>query len=372
MPPGHFVAELKLSQFRSHVATKLNLDCGLIALYGDNGVGKTNVLEALSLFTPGRGLRVGSAQDFVRRPGASGWAISGRLSRPGRRMHIKSTYRSGSTRRVTIDGKPVRVAELARVVRMLWLLPTMDRLWNEGAAARRRFLDRMTMSLIPDHAASAIAYDKSLKERNRLLKDGNTNDSWFSALERQMALHGAAISTNRRKVIGRIMRMQEATAQTFPAVELQLSASSSDRSLLEDSTELQDALGRHRRRDRAAGRSLIGPHRIDIGATHRDNRLAAKLCSTGEQKAMLLSIVLANALAIKKDSGAPPVLLLDEACAHLDGVRRSALFRLLQELEAQAWLTGTDQRLFSEISGTGQLFRLSLVDRATSVVAQAA
>ena len=365
--PGHYFSQLKLSHFRSHLITEISLDGRIVVLCGPNGAGKTNALEAVSLFSPGKGLRSSGADEISRRPGDIGWKISGQLISPDRKIFLETYSREGSPRRVVIDGKPSKLADLARSTRILWLTPAMDRIWIESAAGRRRFLDRMAMSFFPEHAKAAIVYDKAMRERNRLLKDKISNDSWYDALECQMARHGSRISANRRKAAEKINAAQNDSRTRFPIAELSVAGNGLEVSRLENEIELSTALKECRPRDLAAGRSLAGPHRADLDTTYKPTGLPARNCSTGEQKALLVSIVLANARALKKDLGISPVLLLDEVSAHLDENRRNDLYQEIISLGLQAWVTGTDSSLFDTLRRDAQYFAVTFENGLSAV-----
>jgi len=276
-------------------------------------------------------------------------------------MHELSTWVEGGPRQVEIDGKPAPQLALGRLARIVWLVPVMDRLWLEGAGERRRFLDRMVMSFHPAHAEATLTYEKAMRERNRLLKDQIRDPAWYGALEGQMAQAGAAIIANRLEVLARLQAAQQGAATAFPAAELALV--SADEMPPEQSAEtLAQALAGGRARDMAAGRTLVGPHRADLHATYAAKGVEAKNCSTGEQKALLVSLILANARALAEDFGAPPILLLDEVAAHLDADRRAALFDEICALGAQAWMTGTGAELFESLGKRAMYVKVSEVD----------
>ncbi|WP_111428841.1 DNA replication/repair protein RecF [Rhodobacteraceae bacterium DSL-40] len=342
-PPSLALDRLCLSHFRSHRSLDLALDGRPVAIFGPNGAGKTNLVEAVSLLSPGRGLRRAAAEDMARRPEAIGWKITAGLTAPDGRHEIEIRS-EGPGRLVEIDGKSAPQAALGHVARLLWLTPAMDRLWMESAAERRRFLDRIALSLMPDHGDAAIGYEKALRERNRLLRDGVRDQAWYEAIEAQMAASGARLGANRRAALARIAAAPAPGA--FPAASLALESDAP-----EAEADLADAFRAGRPRDMAAGRSLLGPHRDDLGATYAAKGVPARLCSTGEQKALLISLVLANAHAVAEDFGAPPLLILDEVAAHLDAGRRAALYDAVTALGAQAWLTGTGRELFEELAG---------------------
>ncbi len=319
-----------------------------MAIFGPNGSGKTNLIEAVSLLSPGRGLRRATAPELMRRPEALGWRIGAEVSAADELREIETRAEPGQPRSVRIDSKAAPQANLSRVLRVLWLVPAMDRLWIEGAEGRRRFLDRMALSLRPDHAEATLAYERAMRERNRLLRDEVRDPAWYRALEAQMATAGAGITAGRREALARIAAAQEAGETAFPV---------SDLALVEppDAPPLSpEALAGSRGRDMAAGRTLIGPHRADLEAVYRAKGVPAAQCSTGEQKALLISLILANARALRAEIGGAPVLLLDEVAAHLDADRRAALYDEVCALQAQAWMTGTGADLFAELGHRAQ------------------
>ncbi len=352
-----YISRLSLSHFRSHRGARLALDGRPVAIHGPNGAGKTNVLEAVSLFSPGRGLRRAAAQDMARRPESLGWKVTGHLWSLNQLHEVAFWSEEGGPRQLRLDGKTAPQVVLGRIARVLWLVPAMDRLWIEGAEGRRRFLDRMTMSFAPDHAEAALAYDKAMRERNRLLKDQVRDAHWYHALEWQMAEAGAAIHANRQAALSRIAEAQRGAETAFPAAELELTAS--EGAMPEALADLRDALAESRFRDMAAGRALVGPHRADLHAVYAAKGVPARDCSTGEQKALLVSLILANARALARDFGAPPIVLLDEVAAHLDADRRAALYDEVCALGAQAWMTGTGPELFADLGARAQHLRVS-------------
>lgn len=360
------VQSLILSHFRSHRLARLVLDGRPVALFGANGAGKTNILEAVSLLSPGRGLRRAAPEEIARRPESVGWKITSTLQGQAARHEIETMAEPGSPRSLRIDGKAAPQAALGRIARMLWLVPAMDRLWIEGADGRRRFLDRMTLSFEPDHADAVLTYEKAMRERNRLLRDQVADIGWYAALEARMAEAGAQITTNRRAALARIAGATRGAQTAFPAAELAL-ALPEDAPAPDDANGLRAALADSRRRDMAAARTLVGPHRADLAAIYTAKNVPAAQCSTGEQKALLISMVLANARALAEDIGAAPILLLDEVAAHLDAARREALYAELLALGAQAWMTGTGADLFSGLGGAAQTFEVSEVSGESRV-----
>ena len=344
-----FVASLALSHFRSHRRARLTLDGRPVAIHGPNGAGKTNLIEAVSLLSPGRGLRRAGAEEIIRRPEEIGWKVVAEVAGGGLGHEIELSAEPGQPRATRIDGKPAPQTALARLLRIVWLVPAQDRLWIEGADGRRRFLDRITLSFLPEHAEAVLAYEKAMRDRNRLLKDQVGDARWYAALEAQMAGAAAAITANRRAALSRILAAQEGAETAFPAADLVL-----DTDELTGAEAYAEAFAESRGRDMAAGRALVGPHRADLVATYRDKAMPAAQCSTGEQKALLISLVLANARALKAETGAAPLVLLDEVAAHLDAGRRAALFDEICALGAQAWMTGTGPELFMDLGARAQ------------------
>ncbi len=343
-----FLSGLRLSHFRSHRRAALELDGRPVAIFGPNGAGKTNILEAISLLSPGRGLRRARAGDMARRPEALGWKVAAGLVSLHQVHEVETWAEAEAPRQTRIDGKPAAQVALGRIARILWLVPAMDRLWLEGAEGRRRFLDRIAMSFEPTHAEVVLAYEKAMRERNRLLRDRVADAQWYEALEHQMGRAGAALHANRAATLARLGRAQ-VEGGAFPVADLALISAEGDEATAEGAEALAEALARGRGRDMAAGRTLTGPHRADLAASYRAKGMPARECSTGEQKALLISLILANAQALAEDFGAPPILLLDEVAAHLDADRRAALYDRICGLGAQAFLTGTGPELFEAL-----------------------
>lgn len=358
-----FVSQLVLSHFRSHRRASLELDGRPVALFGPNGAGKTNLMEAVSLLSPGRGLRRAGAEEIIRRPEAIGWKVSAEVTGPGVGHEISLTAEPGQPRTTQIDGKTAPQIALAKLLRIVWLVPSQDRLWTEGAEGRRRFLDRITLSFLPDHAEAVLTYEKAMRERNRLLRDDVRDPAWYRALEAQMADAGARIVGGREDALARISAAQDGAATAFPAadltIEVEVPCHSAD--------DLARAFADNRSRDLAAGRTLIGPHRADMAAIYRDKGVAAKQCSTGEQKALLISLILSNVRALRAETGTAPLVLLDEVAAHLDATRRAALFDEICALGAQAWMTGTGPELFIELGDRAQHFEVTEQDGESGV-----
>ena len=363
------LSELTLSHFRSHRRAVLAVDPRPIAIYGPNGAGKTNLIEAVSMLSPGRGLRRASMDDLIRRPEALGWKITSVLQSKDQTHEISTFAEPTQSRQIRIDGKAAPQTALGRIARILWLVPSMDRLWIEGADGRRRFLDRATLSFTPSHADAVLSYDKAMRERNRLLKDMVRDPHWYVALERQMAEAGATIHTNRQTTITVLNAAQANATTAFPTADLSLILQDGGTDRPDDPAALAEAFANGRPRDLAAGRALHGPHRSDLGARYADKGVFAKDCSTGEQKALLISLILANARALTRDFGAPPILLLDEVAAHLDASRRAALYDEICALGAQAWMTGTGPDLFAELGPRAQYIAVG-EDAGVSTVTQ--
>jgi len=313
------------------------------------------------MLSPGRGLRRAAVDEMARAPERLGWKITATLESLSEVHELVTWVEGDGARQVTIDGKAAPQLALGRVARIVWLVPVMDRLWLEGAGERRRFLDRMVMSFIPAHADATLKYEKSMRERNRLLKDSVRDVSWYNALEGQMAEAGGVISANRVEVVGRLQAAQEGASSAFPTADLSLI--SADELPPEQTAEtLLEAFAAGRPRDMAAGRTLTGPHRADLHAIYAAKGVEAKLCSTGEQKALLVSLILANSRALAEDFGAPPILLLDEVAAHLDADRRAALYDEICALGAQAWMTGTGPELSEALGGRANLIEVTETD----------
>ena len=339
---------LTLSHFRSYLRAELDPAPGLVAFYGPNGAGKTNLLEAISLLSPGRGMRRAQADAFERQPEGIGWKVSASLTGPRGDDHDVATGgdAGATTRSVRIDGKVAPQLALGRITRMAWLTPAMDRIWTDAAGERRAFLDRLTMGLDPGHAERVLAFEKAMRERNRLLRDEVRDARWYDAVEAQLADAGAAVAEARRACLTRLVAAQEGAATAFPRADLEIDPG--EGGAVDDAAGLRLALADGRSRDMAAGRTLSGPHRADLVAVYAEKAMPARHCSTGEQKALLVSLVLAGARAVATDFGAPPILLLDEIAAHLDADRRVALYRELTAMGAQAFMSGTGAELFAD------------------------
>ena len=367
--PNLSVEKLVISHFRSHRALEIPCDPRPVAIYGANGAGKTNILEAVSLLSPGRGVRRATAAEMVRKPENLGWKIKAVVRLYDRIFEIETWSESGNARKVRIDDKPVTQIALGKIVRVLWLIPAMDRLWTDAAEGRRRFLDRMTLSFNSDHAENVLIYEKAMRERNRLLKDQVRDEHWYEAIESQMSEAAVKIWISREETLKLISAAQERSETLFPSANLKL-INAEDVEIPTKGQDLAELLSQYRKRDILAGRTLVGPHRDDLYGVFSAKNIPAKDSSTGEQKALLISLILANCRALKKKSGITPLLLLDEVAAHLDAGRRSTLYDEICEVGAQAWLTGTGPELFDGLGNRAQHLMAADKDGKSSVVFQ--
>ena len=364
MPGQIHISKLTLTNFRNYAALAIDLAPGAVVFSGDNGAGKTNLLEAISFLTPGRGLRRAPYADVAREGGDGGFALHARLDGPDGQIEIGTGISVGEGeggRRVRINGATARSAEeMLEWLRVVWLTPAMDALFTGPAADRRRFLDRLVLAIDPGHGQRALDYEKAMRGRNRLLTEGSRDISWFEAIETQMAEAGVAIAAARAELVRLLAAMIDRLPDTgpFPQADISLSGDLETEVSTAPAVDVEErfrrALAGGRDRDRAAGRTLEGPHRSDLLVRHRPKAMPAELCSTGEQKALLVGIVLSHARLTGEMSGMTPILLLDEIAAHLDGGRRAALFSILEELNCQAFMTGTDAALFSSLKGRAQ------------------
>jgi DNA replication and repair protein RecF len=349
---------ITLGHFRNHAASRLEGTGHLNLLVGENGAGKTNVLEALSLFAPGRGLRRAALGEMAGKDGPGGFAVSAVLDcGDGREPVVLGTGTQADRPRrriVQVNGAETGAVSLGEWLAVGWLTPAMDGLFGDSAGARRRYMDRLALALYPAHTRAASRYEAALRERNRLLADAAEPDpQWLDAIEAQLAESGAALAAGRAALVERLSAELAALPEKpFARPALALAASGP-----REAEALAEELLRHRRRDRAAQRTLTGPHRDDLEVTMAGKGTPAAACSTGEQKAMLIAITLAHAgLAA---AGRPGVLLLDEVAAHLDPLRRAALFERLAAGKAQVWLTGTERAPFDAILDQAAAWRVS-------------
>ncbi len=358
------IVRLNVTDFRNHAATRLEVgrETRFVVLTGPNGAGKTNLLEAISLLAPGRGMRRAAFADMVRHGSASGWAVAAQVSGLAGEVRIGMAFSAASDdqkRQVRLDGQSVRSAGvLGEHLRLSWLTPAMDGLFAASASHRRRFLDRLTLAFEPAHASRVVALDKLLRQRNRLLENLRANAAWLDAVEAQLAEVAVAVAAGRISAVTALaeaMKNVESPDFPFPSARLRLEGWVENRLAESPAVQVEDAyrqrLAESRREDAAAGRTLTGPHRSDLLVTHAAKDMPARLCSTGEQKALLVAIILAHAHAVRaRLGGHPPLLLLDEVAAHLDGTRRQGLFAALAALGGQVWMTGTDAGLFAGLA----------------------
>ena len=341
------VSRLALTDFRSYASALIEPGPGFVLLWGENGAGKTNVLEAVSLLTPGRGLRGAALSEMARIGSGGGFAVAARAGDID--IGTGTAPAAPERRQVRTNGAPASVNSLGEWLSVLWLTPAMDRLFAGSAGDRRRFLDRLVLALEPAHAHHAARYEAAMRARNKLLADDNPDAEWLSALEGAMAEHGTAIAEARaRAVAGLDERLAQAPEDEFARAAIAVQGW--------EAGDLAAALAANRSRDAAAGRGTEGPHRQDLAVVHRAKQMPAARCSTGEQKALLLGLVLAHAELVAERRQAPPILLLDEVAAHLDAKRRAALFARL-EGRGQVWMTATEAALFDGI-GTAARFRV--------------
>jgi DNA replication and repair protein RecF len=361
------LTRLSLTDFRSYERAELALTGQPVFLVGPNGAGKTNLLEAVSLLTPGRGLRGSSLAEVGRRlpgePRGRAWAVAATVSADGEETRLGTgVEQAGASRRtVRIEGETVPPGRLAEHLRQVWLTPAQDRLFLEGAGDRRRFFDRLVFAAEPRHAAHAQAYEKSLRERLRLLTEGPADPAWLDALEARMSEAGALMAEARARTLSALQaEIDSRGMRPFPQAQLSLTGeweqiAGAGAEIADIEARLAAALKTGRERDAAAGRSLTGPHRGDLAVIHAEKDRPAAECSTGEQKALILNLVLAQAARLARAEGQPsPILLLDEVAAHLDARRRTALFDEIEALGLQAFLTGTDTHLFEGLAGRAQ------------------
>ncbi len=375
---GVWLRRLLVTQFRCYEETELRLGAGPVVLTGPNGAGKTNLLEAVSFLSPGRGLRRARLSEIDRRTagaqsGTRPWTVAATVETPEGPRDLGSGRdpaqadgaaqgNGGRERRlVRVDGAAARGQQaLAEILSVVWLTPQMDGLFREGAGGRRRFLDRLVYGFDPEHSARCNAFEHALRERARLLKSGAGDAAWLASLEESLASRGVAIAAARLDMVARLQSACDGAEGPFPKVDLGLEGAVEDwlrgGPALAAEDRLRDGLAARRRQDAESGGAGLGPHRSDLLAHHRAKGVAAELCSTGEQKALLIAILLAHARLLTLERGAAPLLLLDEVAAHLDAARRAALYEEILDLGAQAWLTGTDVADFDGLSGRAQFF----------------
>ena len=361
------IAALTLTDFRSYARADLRSDGQTVFLFGPNGAGKTNLLEAISLLSPGRGLRGSPLAEVGRRmPGertGRAWAVSAVIDNDEDPIQLGTGVdQPGAARRIVrLEGETVPPGRMADHIRPIWLTPAQDRLFLEGAGDRRRFFDRLVFAGNPSHATQANAYEKAQRERMRLLTDGPADAAWLSALEARLAESGALMASARATTLAALQdEIDNRGERPFPQARLTLTGeweqlAGQGLETPEIEARLARALASARDRDAAAGRALTGPHRGDLAVIHVEKDRPAAECSTGEQKALILNLILAQSARLSRAESAPkPILLLDEVAAHLDRRRRAALFDEITALGLQAFLTGTDQHLFEDLQGRAQ------------------
>lgn len=338
------IARLSLTDFRNHADALIAPTHDFILLTGENGAGKTNILEAVSMLAPGRGLRGAALHDMARQGGGGGFGIAASVD--GVTIGTGTSPDAPDRRQVRIDGQPQAANALAERLAIIWLTPAMDRLFTESPGGRRRFLDRLVLALRPAHAHHVGRYEAAMRSRNKLLTDLSRADpAWLGALESQMAEHGAAIASAREDAVAALRAaVSQLPEQPFARPDLAITEWTSERA-----DQLIQDLAAGRRGDAAARRTLVGPHRSDLSVAHAGKQQPAALCSTGEQKAMLLSILLAHAALVRTLRAQAPIVLLDEVAAHLDPARRAVLFDRLAAMGSQVWMTGTEAELFDGI-----------------------
>jgi DNA replication and repair protein RecF len=365
------IHRLTLTHFRNYRAASLETHGNVVVLVGANGAGKTNCLEAISFLSPGRGLRRATLEDVGDNQGDGSWAVSAEvegalgLATLGTGVEPPGSDGPATSRRCRIDREPVSSASaFGDHLRMVWLTPAMDGLFLGAASERRRFFDRLVLAIDSEHSSRVSALDRSLRSRNRLLEVRNYDDHWCDAIERETAELAVAVATTRAHTAVKLAAMLRARGQAsaFPSAELMLDGWMENALLSEPATSVEDRyrqiLRDSRARDAAAGRTLDGPHLTDLRVIYAPKHMPARDASTGEQKALLIGLVLAHANLVAEMTGLTPLLLLDEVVAHLDPSRRAVLFSELAKLGAQVWMTGADPASFGEVGASGEIFEI--------------
>lgn len=365
-----FIQSLQLQSFRCYPAARMEgVHPGLIVLTGPNGAGKTNVLEAVSLLTPGRGLRAAGSDDIQKKDGASAWAIAAEVETGGAAVQLGTGAGDGAKRAVRINGSTAKSQmALSDYLSCVWLTPQMDRIFIDGGSGRRRFFDKLIFTFDPGHAGRITRYENAMSQRSKLLREGRADPAWLKSLEAQMVEAGVAITAARGDFLQKLQSACDgahAREETwFPRAQLHLSGTLDE--LLQNAPAVQVEemfayqLSHSRARDAEYGGAATGPHKTDLAVRYAVKDMAADQCSTGEQKALLIGIILAHARLMAAERGGPPVLLLDEVAAHLDENRRAALFDLLVALGGQVWMTGTDKTLFSAALDKAQFWSVEM------------
>ncbi|MGO8908871.1 MAG: DNA replication/repair protein RecF [Bradyrhizobium sp.] len=365
------IHRLTLTHFRNYRAASLQTRGDVVVLVGPNGAGKTNCIEAISYLTPGRGLRRATLEDVADNQGDGSWAVSAEvegalgLATLGTGIDAPGPEAAATSRRCRIDREPVTsAAAFGDHLRMVWLTPSMDGLFLGPASERRRFFDRLVLAIDSEHSARVSALDRSLRSRNRLLEVRNYDDHWCDAIERETAELAVAVAAMRGQTVTRLAAMLRARGETspFPSAQIMLDGWMENALTSEPATSVEDRyreiLRSSRARDAIAGRTLDGPHLTDLQVIYAPKGMPARDASTGEQKALLIGLVLAHASLVAEMTGITPLLLLDEVVAHLDPGRRTALFDELSGLGAQVWMTGADPAAFAGIGASGEIFNV--------------
>ena len=352
------IRRVQLHEFRNYQSLDLRVDASQIALVGENGAGKTNLLEAISFLAAGRGLRRADLGDVPRAGSAGGWAVAATFSTADGEVEMGTgTEPAEPGRKYRLDRRTASSATaFADYVRIVWLTPAQDGLFSGPAGDRRRFLDRLVLAVDPQHGSRVNSLERALRQRNRLLEEDTIDRVWASAIEREIAEIGVAVAAARYETISRLAALiehQRDDASPFPHAIVSLDGEIETRVAGEPAMTTEDwfreRLAETRQRDRAAGRTLTGPQTCDLKVMHGPKGMAADRASTGEQKALLIGLILAHALLVSEMSGIAPIILLDEVAAHLDPGRRAALYQRLVEMEGQVWMTGTDSALFTAL-----------------------
>ncbi len=359
---------LKLKDFRNYAELSLRLDDRHVVLTGDNGCGKTNLMEAVSLLSPGRGLRRANYSDIFRVGAPNGFSIFAEIDGMLGEVQIGTGIgeaEEGQVRKLRLNGTPAKtIDELLDHLRIVWLTPSMDGLFTGGASDRRRFIDRLVLSLDPAHGRRAIDFEKAMRMRNRLLEEGRFDPVWLAGIERQMAQLGIAMALARNEMIDLLIELGNRRPDEggFPSASIQLCGFLDGQwhgPAIDLEERYYNLLESGRYRDQAAGRTLEGPHRADLVIRHRQKDMDAARCSTGEQKALLVGLILAHASLVATMTGHAPILLLDEIAAHLDERRRAALFDMIDALGGQAFMTGTDPSMFGALGNRAQFLSIA-------------
>jgi DNA replication and repair protein RecF len=363
------IRRLTLTHFRNYRAATVETRGDVVVLVGPNGAGKTNCLEAISFLSPGRGLRRATLEDVADNQGDGSWAVSAEiegalgLATLGTGIDAAASDGPATIRRCRIDREPVgSAATFGDHLRMVWLTPSMDGLFLGAASERRRFFDRLVLAIDSEHSSRVSALERSLRSRNRLLEVRNYDDHWCDAIERETAERAVAVAATRGQTAAKLTAMLHARgeASAFPSARIMLDGWMENALLSESATRVEDRyrqiLRDSRARDAAAGRTLDGPHLTDLQVIYAPKDMPARDASTGEQKALLIGLVLAHGNLVTEMTGITPLLLLDEVVAHLDPGRRAALFAELAKLGAQVWMTGADPAAFNDIGGSGEIF----------------